>query len=54
MGLQNSTPQEEKAPKQEAVGSVIDAQGKEIPITRQMIKEACEELEKSVVKPVKK
>ncbi|MCY1390261.1 hypothetical protein D3C76_197480 [compost metagenome] len=54
MGLQNSTAQEKKAPKQEAVCSVIDAQGREIPITPEMIQDACNKLEKDVVKPVKK
>ncbi|WP_166366730.1 PA1571 family protein [Pseudomonas akapageensis] len=55
MGLQNSTSQEKKAPPQKAeCGSIIDAQGREIPITRDMIQEACKQLENCVVKPAKK
>lgn len=55
MGLQDSTPQKKESPPQkQACGSMIDAQGREIPITRDMIQEACKELEKNVVKPAKK
>lgn len=36
------------------LGSIIDAQGREIPITEQMIQQACSELEKSRVAPAKK
>jgi hypothetical protein len=54
MGLQNSTSQEKKAPPQKRVGgSIIDAQGREIPITEGMIQEACKHLENAVVKPAK-
>ncbi|CAM4053293.1 hypothetical protein CCOS865_05008 [Pseudomonas reidholzensis] len=35
-------------------GSIIDAKGHEVPITDEMIKKACEDLEKSRVERVKK
>jgi len=35
-------------PQQPVGGSIIDAQGREIPITEDMIQRACRELEKSV------
>ncbi len=31
--------------------SIIDAQGREVPITEDMIQQACHELEKRLVKP---
>ncbi|MBA1202096.1 hypothetical protein G7009_10055 [Pseudomonas capeferrum] len=34
-------------------GSIIDAQGQEVPITEQMIQEACERLERSRSEPRK-
>ncbi|MGE7992789.1 PA1571 family protein [Pseudomonas sp. NPDC089554] len=55
MSLQHSsdTPKT-PAPAQKPCGSVIDAQGKEVPITEQMIQQACQELEESRVKRVSK
>ncbi|WP_178119558.1 PA1571 family protein [Pseudomonas sp. SCB32] len=38
-------------PQQPVGGSIIDAQGREIPITEDMIQRACRELEKSVESP---
>ncbi|MDR6715460.1 hypothetical protein J2W83_005105 [Pseudomonas hunanensis] len=35
-------------------GSIIDGQGREVPITDEMIKKACEELEKSRAERSKK
>lgn len=32
-------------------GSIIDEQGREVPITEDMVQEACRELEEHVVKP---
>ncbi|WP_312935065.1 PA1571 family protein [Pseudomonas sp.] len=32
---------------QQPCGSIIDAQGREVPITEEMIRDACDELEKS-------
>jgi hypothetical protein len=58
MGLQNSTNQtlevKRTQPHQAVGGSIIDAQGREIPITEDMIQDACQELEKRLVKPAKK
>jgi len=56
MSLQHSssTPQQHPVQPAPAFGSIIDAQGREIPITEQMIQQACRELENSRVKPVKK
>lgn len=55
MSLQHSsTPQQRPAQPVPAIGSIIDAQGREIPITEQMIQQACRELENSRVNPVKK
>ncbi len=34
-------------PQQPVGGSIIDAQGREIPITEQMIQQACRELDKA-------
>lgn len=56
MSLQHSsgTTQQRSAQPVPACGSIIDAQGREIPITEQMIQQACRELENSRVKPAKK
>lgn len=35
-------------------GSIIDGQGREVPITEAMVQDACRELEKRLVKPVPK
>lgn len=40
-------------PQQQVGGAIIDAQGREIPITEQMIQRACSELEKYWVIPAK-
>lgn len=55
MSLQHTTSTPPQRPTQPApaIGSVIDAQGREIPITEQMIQEACRELDKKLVKPEK-
>ena len=56
MSLQHSSGTTQQRPAQPAqvCGSIIDAQGREIPITEQMIQQACSELEKSRVAPAKK
>lgn len=36
-----------RTPQQPSGGAIIDAQGREIPITEQMIQQACRELEKA-------
>ncbi|MDG9884475.1 hypothetical protein CSV86_004815 [Pseudomonas putida CSV86] len=51
---QSSNTQQRPAQPVPAFGSVIDAQGREIPITEQMIQQACRELDNSRVNPVKK
>lgn len=33
-------------------GAIIDEQGREVPITEDMVQDACRELEEHVVKPV--
>lgn len=43
-----------KPPQAQACGSIIDAQGREIPITEQMIQQACKHLEDSRVKKLGK
>ncbi|MGE8050872.1 PA1571 family protein [Pseudomonas monteilii] len=50
-GSDNQKPKTTPQPK--VCGSVIDAQGREVPITEQMIQQACEALEKSRVKRVR-
>jgi len=40
-------------PQQPVGGSIIDAQGREVPITEDMVQNACRELEKRLVKPAK-
>lgn len=56
MSLQHSSTTAPQRPHHSApvCGSIIDAQGREIPITEQMIQQACRELENSRVTPVKK
>lgn len=55
MSLQNSgTSQPASTHAHPACGSIIDAQGREIPITEQMIQKACQDLEKSREKTAKK
>ncbi|MGY4493319.1 PA1571 family protein [Pseudomonas sp. TE3610] len=55
MGLQSSSNQTVEVcrnqPHQAVGGSIIDAKGHEIPITEDMIQDACQELEKRLVKP---
>lgn len=53
MSLQHTT-DTPKQPKPQVCGSIIDAQGREIPITEQMIQKACKDLEESRVKKVQK
>lgn len=38
-------------PEQPVGGAIIDAQGREVPITEHMIQQACIELEKTLVAP---
>ncbi|MDF0732462.1 hypothetical protein P0Y43_17280 [Pseudomonas entomophila] len=49
MSLQQSseTPKNPNPPQPQVCGSIIDGKGREIPITEQMIQQACEDLEKS-------
>ncbi|MCO7515078.1 hypothetical protein NJF44_06310 [Pseudomonas guariconensis] len=56
MSLQHSsdTPKTTNQPQSQVCGSIIDAQGREIPITEQMIQKACKDLEKSREEPVRK
>ena len=44
-GSDNQKPQTTKPP--EACGSIIDGKGREVPITEQMIQQACKALEES-------
>ncbi|WP_369990531.1 PA1571 family protein [Pseudomonas xanthosomatis] len=53
MSLQHSN-DSTKRPQPQVCGSIIDAQGREVPITEQMIQKACKELEASRVKKVQK
>ena len=41
-------------PQPQVCGSLIDAQGREVPITEQMIQQACKALEESRVERVRK
>lgn len=41
-------------PQAQVCGSVIDAKGREVPITEQMIQQACKTLEESRVEKAKK
>lgn len=50
MSLQHSTDTPRKRPQPQACGSIIDAQGREVPITEQMIQQACKALEARRVK----
>ena len=58
MGLQSTTQRNIEVkpnhPQQPVGGSIIDAQGREVPITESMIQTACQELEKRLVKPANK
>ncbi|BBH47257.1 PA1571 family protein [Pseudomonas sp. KU43P] len=49
MSLQHGsdTPKTHGTPQPKACGSIIDAQGREVPITEQMIQQACKKLEDS-------
>lgn len=47
MGLQNSSSSEKPQQSKHSCGTVIDAQGREVEITEEMIRKACEALEKS-------
>ncbi|WP_172146126.1 MULTISPECIES: PA1571 family protein [Pseudomonas] len=54
MSPHRQTPAPRVAPKQSQQpvgGAIIDEQGREIPITENMIQRACRELEKSLVAP---
>ncbi|MFJ4344069.1 PA1571 family protein [Pseudomonas sp. NPDC089401] len=56
MSLQqgSDTVKPQSKPQPKACGTVIDAQGREVEITEEMIQKACEDLEKSRVKKVHK
>lgn len=56
MSLQHGsdTPKPQSTPQPKVCGSIIDAQGREVPITEQMIQQACKDLEDSRVKKVRK
>ena len=56
MSLQHSsdTTKTQTPPKPQVCGSIIDAEGREVPITEQMIQQACKTLEDSRVEKVKK
>ncbi|WP_336201851.1 PA1571 family protein [Pseudomonas guariconensis] len=56
MSLQygSETPKAPNPPQPQVCGSIIDAQGREIPITEQMIQKACKDLEQSRGERVKK
>ena len=45
-GSDNQKPQ--TSPQPQVCGSIIDAKGREVPITEQMILQACRELEQSL------
>jgi hypothetical protein len=55
MSLQNSSEDKIQVirtqPHQSLGCSIIDADGREVPITEEMIQKACSELEKRLVKP---
>ena len=51
-GSDNQKPQTTKPP--EACGSIIDGKGREVPITEQMIQQACKALEESRAERVRK
>ena len=56
MSLQHGsdTVKPQNKPQPKACGSIIDAQGREIEITEQMIQQACKALEESRVERVRK
>lgn len=56
MSLQhgNDTQKPQNNPQSKPCGSMIDAQGREVPITEQMIQQACKDLEESRVRKVHK
>ncbi|MDH0647361.1 hypothetical protein N5D48_19155 [Pseudomonas sp. GD03858] len=55
MSLQHTeTPKTQNPPKPQVCGSIIDAQGREVPITEKMIQKACKDLEDSRVEKVSK
>ncbi|HGY9626683.1 TPA: PA1571 family protein [Pseudomonas putida] len=56
MSLQHSSeaPKTNQQTQRKVCGSIIDAQGREVPITEQMIQQACKELEESRVKQMPK
>jgi len=56
MSLQHGSdnPKPQTSPQTQVCGSLIDAQGREVPITEQMIQQACEVLEKSRSERVRK
>jgi len=51
-GSDNQKPQ--TTPQSQACGSIIDGKGREVPITEQMIQQACKALEESRVERVHK
>lgn len=51
-GSDNQKPR--NTPQPQVCGSIIDAQGREVPITEQMIQQACKTLEESRVERVRK
>jgi hypothetical protein len=57
MSLQNSSEDKIQVirtqPDQSLGCSIIDAEGREVPITEKMIQKACSELDKRLVKPAK-
>lgn len=56
MSLQSTSDNQQPRPNQQpqVCGSIIDAQGREVPITEQMIQQACKALEQSRVERVRK
>lgn len=56
MSLQHSsdTPKHHTPAQPQVCGSIIDAEGREVPITEQMIQQACKTLEESRVEKAKK
>ncbi|CRI58146.1 PA1571 family protein [Pseudomonas sp. CCOS 191] len=55
MSLQHTdTPKNQNRSQPQVCGSIIDAQGREVPITEQMIQKACKDLEESRVKKIGK
>ena len=60
MSLQPTSDNQQPRPNQQpqvqpqVCGSIIDAQGREVPITEQMIQQACKALEQSRVERVRK